>query len=181
VSFMDDQYFGPPEAPRKGERYTAGYWPDPQPGGGYRYNFKKLDPSRRIDDTLVTPLKLPAALDTAKDQGKDPVLDSHTGRWWLIESEALPYSEALDRFPAGTRMPSILVSPFQGDRAHVSAKGEHARGGWTLEARRVLDTRSKHDVAFRMDRPVYFSVAAYNSAQTRHTEHIEPIRLDLEP
>src|SRR6185295_12716517 len=37
--YLDDMYFGPPEplpADPK-ERYTGGYYPDPQPGGGYSY------------------------------------------------------------------------------------------------------------------------------------------------
>jgi hypothetical protein len=36
-------------------------------------------------------------------------------------------------------------------------------------------------VAFSPARPVYLSVATYNRNQTRHGEHIEPVRVVLEP
>jgi cytochrome b subunit of formate dehydrogenase len=41
--FLDDQHFGPPkplpENPK--ERYTGGYYPDPDEGGGYAYNIRQ--------------------------------------------------------------------------------------------------------------------------------------------
>jgi len=58
---------------------------------------------------------------------------------------------------------------------------EVGAGRWTLEMRRVLDTKSAFDVAFSTERPVYISVATYNRTQTRHSEHIRPVRVVLQP
>ncbi len=51
----------------------------------------------------------------------------------------------------------------------------------TLEVSRQLDTQSEYDVAFSTARPVYLSVAAFNRTQTRHSEHIRPIKVTLQP
>jgi hypothetical protein len=45
----------------------------------------------------------------------------------------------------------------------------------------VLDTGSKYDVAFVPGEPVYVTVASYNRAQVRHSEHIKPVRVMLQP
>ena len=59
--YADDMYFGPPTpVPTKpGERYTGGYYNDPDKGGGYAYNFTKLDPSKSLANTFVVPKFLP--------------------------------------------------------------------------------------------------------------------------
>jgi hypothetical protein len=81
----------------------------------------------------------------------------------------------------GTLIPNIVLEPFKGDRGDVRAKAEWRQGRWTLEARRALDTGSPFDVAFAPGKPVYITVAAYNRTQTRHSEHIRPVRIVLEP
>ena len=48
-------------------------------------------------------------------------------------------------------------------------------------ASRLLDTGSEYDVAFVPGRPVYITVATYNRAQTRHSEHITPVQVMLQP
>ena len=45
----------------------------------------------------------------------------------------------------------------------------------------MLDTHSKYDVAFVPGKPLYITVATYNRTQGRHSEHIKPIRVVLEP
>jgi hypothetical protein len=77
-------------------------------------------------------------------------------------------------------LPNIVIEPFQGGGADIRAKAQWSKGRWTLEARRVLDTKSEFDVAFSTERPVYLTVATYNRSQTRHSEHIKPVQLTLE-
>jgi hypothetical protein len=53
-------------------------------------------------------------------------------------------------------------------------------GRWILEVRRVLDTKSQYDVPFIPGKPVFITVVPFNRTQTRHSEHIEPVRVLLQ-
>lgn len=179
--YMDDQYFGPAEPPSASngkKRYTAGYYPDPKTGGGYRYNFVKLNPDKSLAETFVQPVMLPPTLNI--EINPDPSTSEHGVTWWIRTSEGIPYSEEMDTYSVGTLLPNILIEPFQGDRGDIRAKGAWRQGWWTLEARRVLDTGSEYDVAITLDKPVYISVAPFNRTQTRHGEHIRPVKLVLQ-
>jgi hypothetical protein len=50
-----------------------------------------------------------------------------------------------------------------------------------VEMKRVFDTKSKYDIGFKPGESVYLSVAAFNRTETRHSEHLRPIRLQLQP
>jgi len=178
--YADDMYFGPPTPlPTKpGERYTGGYYNDPDKGGAYAINFVKLDPKKSLQDTYVLPKFLPPA--HAVHTNPEPVTNEHGRTWWIHKAEAIPYTKAADTYPVGTLIPNIVIGPLTGDRADVRAKAEWRDGRWTLETRRVLDTGSQYDVAFVPGEPVYITVATYNRAQTRHSEHIKPVRVVLE-
>lgn len=180
--FMDDQHFrGPDPIPaqlKPGERYMGGYYADPSPGGGYAYNFEKLDPTKPLAETFVRPKMLPAR--RAVILSADPTESDHDATWWIDKAQGIPYTAAADTYPVGALIPNIILEPFQGDRAHIRAQASWRMGRWTLETRRALDTKSKYDVAFSLDRPVYLSVAIYNRTQTRHGEHIRPVRVVLE-
>ena len=200
--FTDDQYFGPatpmPAKLKPDQRYTGGYEADPKTGGGYRYNFKKLtsaanktdaQPSKgtfagahyqvgaKFNQNFVQPVMLPPVQNV--DTNDDPKTSDENGAWWIRESEGIPYDEKLDKYPVGALLPIFSIAPFLGDRADVRAKGKWEKGYWTLETKRVLDTGSKYDVAFNFDRPVYISIATYNRTQTRHGEHISPVKVVL--
>ncbi|MBM4259056.1 MAG: hypothetical protein FJ147_24545 [Deltaproteobacteria bacterium] len=178
--FTDDQHFRkfePVPAEIK-KRYTAGYYEDPSPAGGYKYNFEKLDPSKTLDQTLVRPIMLMRG--DAVRPNVDPTTSDYGVDWWIHSKQGIPYSKELDTYPVGTLMPNIIIEPFQGDRAHVRAKGDWRKGVWTLETRRLLDTKSEYDVAFNFERPVYISLGAFNRTQTRHSEHIKPVKVVLE-
>ena len=177
--YADDMYFGPRTPVKPTERYTGGYYPDPDNGGGYAYNFTKVDAKKPLEQTYVIPKFLPHGGPVTMD----PVPStSELGRtWWIQKSGAIPYTKEADTYPVGSLIPNIVVSPFTGDRADVRAKGAWAAGRWTLETRRVLDTGSKYDVAFVPNQPLYITVAAYHRTQTRHSEHIKPVRVVLEP
>jgi hypothetical protein len=179
--FLDDMYFGPP-TPRPTNpkaRYTGGYYPDPNKGGGYAYNFVKLDPSKPVGETYVLPKFLPPPhmVYTNPDAGT-----SEQGRtWWIHKAQAIPYTKEADTYPVGSIIPNIVLEPFTGDQADVRAKAAWHEGRWTLETRRLLDTGSPYDVAFVPGEPVYITVATYNRTQTRHGEHITPVRVMLQP
>jgi thiosulfate reductase cytochrome b subunit len=176
--YADDQHFGPPQDPVPGERYTGGYFPDSKTGGGYRYNYVKLDAAVPLAQARVEPVRVPERLETSRDAMRAGTHD--VGRWWIHEAQSTPYSAAADDYPIGTLLPNILVAPFVGDRGDVRAKGRWQAGTWTVEMTRALATGSRHDVAFLVERPVFLSVAAFDRTQTRHSEHIEPVRLVLE-
>jgi hypothetical protein len=165
---------------KPGERYTGGYYPDPSNGGGYAYNFTKVDPKKPLKDTYVIPKLLPPSNDQVYS---NPVASTHElGKvWWLLKGQAIPYSKELDTYPVGTIIPNIVIEPFTGDEADIRARAEWKDGHWTLEARRVLDTGSKFDVAFVPGKPLYVTIATYNRAQVRHSEHIKPVRVVLQP
>jgi Ethylbenzene dehydrogenase len=179
--YMDDQYFGPrqplPQDPTA--RYMGGYFPDPKTGGGYRENFVKLHKDKPLTETSVRPIMLPPVLETPPNP--DPTTSEAGRRWWIHESQGIPYTEEADTYPIGTVIPDMLIAPLQGDRADVRAKGAWHQGVWTLEVSRVLDTKSKYDVALTTERPVYLSIATFNRTQIRHSEHLKPIRLVLAP
>jgi hypothetical protein len=180
--YADDMHFkgpDPPSATKPGDRYTGGYYPDPQPGGGYEYNFVKLDPKKPLAETYVRPKMLPAQFPVILNA--DPTESVQDTAWWIHKTNGIPYTPEADTYPVGALIPNILLEPFQGDRADVRAQAKWRAGHWTLEMRRVLDTKSPFDVAFSTERPVYISVAAYNRTQTRHSEHIRPVRVVLQP
>ena len=183
--FMDDQHFGPPDLPMPADpkmRYTGGYHADPKTRGGYADNYVKLDDDKRDSEARVLPRFLPNTPLNLRPN-PDPTTSEAGYVWRLLKATSAPYDKALDTedaYPVGSMLPSIIIEPFEGDRAHVRAKAKWSNGRWTLEARRVLDTHSKYDIAFSTKRPVYLTVAVYNRAQTRHSEQIKPVQLTLE-
>jgi thiosulfate reductase cytochrome b subunit len=177
--WADDQWFGPAKPVEPGKRYTGGYHADPDQGGGYAYNFTKLDPKAPVSKTFVVPKFLPPA--EAVHTNADSRGNQHGKTWWIHKAGAVPYTKEADTYPVGTLIPNITIGPFTGDRADVRAKGEWKDGTWTLETSRALATGSQYDVPFVPGEPVYITVALYNNTQTRHTEHIKPVRVMLQP
>lgn len=180
--WLDDQHFRPaeplPADPVK-ERYSGGYFPDPKTAGGYDYNFTKIHPDKPLSDTYVRPKMLPPVHNILPNP--DPTTSEQDATWWIHAKQGVPYSEAADTYPVGTLIPNIVLAPFQGDRGDVRAQAAWHQGRWTLETRRVLDTQSKYDVPFVAGQPVYMTIATYNRTQTRHGEHIKPVRVVLQP
>jgi len=183
-AFMDDDHFGPPKPSKKpGKRYTAGYSQDPKESGGYTSNWTKLDDSKPLNETLVVPKFVPADPILLQRMGKvdvDPNKGDE-GIWFLRKEEVVPYDPALDVYPVGTVLPSVVIEgPFVGDRGDVPAGAEWKDGYWTLEAARVFDTGSKYDVAFAKGDEAYLWVAVFNHNQTRHSQHLHPVKLVVE-
>jgi thiosulfate reductase cytochrome b subunit len=178
--FIDDQHFrGPDPVPADlTTRYTGGYYADPG-RGGYDYNFQKVDPYKPLAQTYVLPLFLPRANGIAPNA--DPATSEHGVTWWIERASAIPYTKAADTYPVGTLIPNVVIDAPEGDRADVRARAAWRQGRWTLEAHRILDTKSPYDIAFALGKPVYITIATYNRTETRHSEHIRPVRVVLEP
>ncbi|MGI9509693.1 MAG: ethylbenzene dehydrogenase-related protein [Geminicoccaceae bacterium] len=182
-ALMDDNQFGPPKASEKdGARYTAGYTQDPKETGGYSLNWTKLDESKPLNDVYVQPKFLPAdqdLLQTIEQIDLDPKAPDK-GIWHLTGDDVVPFDPKADDLPIGTVLPSVVVEgSFAGDRGDVRAGADWQDGRWTLEVSRLLDTGSEHDVALSPERDSYLWVAVFNHTQTRHSQHLHPLRLKL--
>lgn len=183
--FVDDNHIGPPlPSEAVGARYTGGYTQDP-PGTPHPYlqNWIKTNPDLPLSETPVLPRFLPrseAVLARLGPVDLDP--SGHDeGAWFMRIDETVPYDAELDDYPLGTVLPGIILEGlFSGDRSDVRAEASWADGHWTLEAMRTLDTGSDYDVAFGGNLPVYLWVAVFNHTQTRHSQHLQPVRLVLE-
>jgi hypothetical protein len=180
LGMVFDEYLGPAKALPPGSEadYASGQGTDPGKGG-YRENFMKLNPAKRITETQVQPLKLPPVIKTKLTL--DPEKVEEDGPWWIPEGSGVPYSRNFDRYPLWTVIPSVLVAPLEGDRADVYSRASWKKGRWTVEMKRALNTHSKYDVKFNPGKSVYMSVAAFNRTETRHSEHLRPIRVFLQP
>jgi hypothetical protein len=195
TGWMDDMHFGPPldptpEQARYVTPYRGGFAPDPG-AANYSDNFiaalQTPSPEALSEggNPLVTPRRLPkdlAAMAAAMGViSLDPNLGESDGaRWFMTESESVPYASELDRLiPKGTVLPGvILAGEFSGDRADVRCAARWASGHWALEVARKLDTGSPYDVPLKNG--TFMRVAAFDHSQIRHTRHIRPIRLEVE-
>jgi hypothetical protein len=195
TGWMDDMHFGPPldptpEQARYVTPYRGGFAPDPG-AANYSDNFiaapQAPSPEALSEggNPLVTPRRLPkdlAAMAAAMGViSLDPNLGESDGaRWFMTESESVPYASELDRLiPKGTVLPGvILAGEFSGDRADVRCAARWASGHWALEVARKLDTGSPYDVPLKNG--TFMRVAAFDHSQIRHTRHIRPIRLEVE-
>lgn len=183
-AMVDDDHFGPPTPSEKpGARYTGGYAQDPNEAGGYTLNWTKLEPDKPLAETLVVPKFLPVSADLLARIGT-PDLDPDAGdegQWYLAKGETVPYEPELDHYPVGTVLPSVVIDgPFAGDRGDVLAGARWQAGRWTLEVSRLLDTGSEFDVPLVAGQNTYLWVAVFNHTQTRHSQHLHPVRVVLE-
>jgi Ethylbenzene dehydrogenase/Prokaryotic cytochrome b561 len=182
--FADDNYFGPPmPSNTPNVRYTGGYTQDPEQSGGYTLNWTKVDANKPLGETLVLPKLLPRSPEFLARMGEtdlDPEAGDR-GIWFLNAAEAMPYDPELDDYPVGTVLPGVVIDgPFTGDRGDVLAAGQWREGQWTVEISRLLDTGSQFDVLLAPGQDVYLWVAVFNHNQTRHSQHLHPVRLVLD-
>jgi cytochrome b subunit of formate dehydrogenase len=182
MNMIDDNYFGPPMEPTEAQlqskaRYTGGYTQDPKSGGDFIQNWKKLDGG------FVQPLYLPSNPKVLNAMGSIDLNpeSSDDGQWWLPRSEVTSYSAELDaQYPEGTVIPSVIIEkPFEGDRGDVHAVGHWENGKWCLEIRRKLDPGSQYDQP--IETGLYLWTVAFDHSQTRHSRHLHPLRLEVEP
>lgn len=187
---VDDQYFGPPreatEAERAGRaRYQAGYWNDPG-RAFYSYNYKGEPPGGFRGPVQIPRLPKDWKATTAalgKFDLNPNSSDPEGARWWMTESETVPYSAEHDAtIPAGTVIPGVLiVGNYEGDRADILGVARWKEGFWTLETSRNLKTGSRFDKDFIAGHDLYMWVAVFDHTQTRHTRHARPVRVVVSP
>lgn len=187
LGYVDDQYFGPPRDPTPGEatgkaRYQGGYWNDPG-RALYSYNYK-MDVGHQGPVQLQRlPKDVSATIAALGRFDLDPNSSDQEGaRWWMTESETVPYAKDLDdQIPVGTVLPGVLImGNYEGDRANLRGEAKWKGGYWTLEAERDLTTGSTYDIDFHPNLPAYMWVSVFDHSQTRHTRHMRPIKVDVQ-
>ena len=188
LGYIDDMYFGPPMEPKPAEtagtaRYQAGYTNDPG-SAFYVYNYKGEPPGGYRGPVQV--LRLPKDLaGTMAAMGKidlqPEAMNEDGSRWWMLESESVPYSKEADAtIPIGTVMPGVLIQgEYAGDRGDVRGGSVWKDGYWMLETSREMKSTSKYDVDFTSNEPLYFWLTVFDHNQTRHTRHMRPVRVEM--
>jgi hypothetical protein len=191
TGWMDDEHFGPPLDPtplqaRNVVPYRGGFAPDP--GSANYFENVDMSPDAAIGNDgnqIVRPRRLPRNLNATNvamgQMSLDPdVSESDGSRWFMTETESLPYSPEIDSvIPLGAVIPGVIIAgDFSGDRADVRCAARWASGHWALEVARRLDTGSEYDVPLRSG--IFMRVAAFDHSQIRHTRHVRPIRLEVE-
>lgn len=176
---MDDNFFGPPlRTPDKADaRYTGGYTQDPKTAGGFAENWTKIDGGKFIEPRRLPrdPARLQASMGRVN---LDPSVGDE-GQWSMDLADTVEYAKALDTYPVGTVLPSVLIDrPFEGDRGDVTAFATWKDGWWRLEVKRKLDTQSRFDAPIAEG--VFLWVAVFDHNQARHTRHVHPVRITLE-
>ncbi len=163
VGMLDDKYLN--------DDTNNGRKSDPKTGGGYSNNVQTLnytdDP---LGSTTIPKLYYPSGTFTGY------ILDSDNGTTAKFITDVYTNQTIKDidgnwyEPDATTRIGGIIVSPFQGDRGDVTAKGVWSGGLWTLEISRDLETGSEFDNQFDdLADEYYFSLAAFNNAQVDHS------------
>lgn len=162
MSYLDDNHFGAPMADcRACPRYKGGYNTDPKDSGSFRANWQWFLPQQ------VTPLRLPS------DQAQLEKVQQQASMSWF---DTKPYVKSEDDLPIGTQLPSVLnYEGFEGDRAHVAAKGEWKDGYWQLELARNIVTDSDFDLPLQTATYLWF--VPFDHAQSRHSYHLKPVKL----
>lgn len=186
MGYMDNCHFTGPAEPTEAqiagrERYAGGFAPD-QGTSMFADNFEARPPGGYAEP--VKPRRLPKNVEAARAaMGRlDPDIDHSVpegSEWWLTLSNSVPYTAAADAaIPDGTVIPGVVLNGPPGEgRAEIAAAARWSSGRWTLEVRRRLDTKRREDVAIRTG--VLMWVAVFDHAQTRHTWHLRPMRLEV--
>jgi Ethylbenzene dehydrogenase/Prokaryotic cytochrome b561 len=186
LGFIDHGHFSAPlpaSATSVGGRYTGGFSLDGGPLP-YRDNFEiltKEETSPRVRPHLLPSsaariLKLAAlTIDPEKS-------DDRASSPWLTPSDSVPYSEEVDGLiPPGAVIPSIILFPDlikDAASAGITGGAHWASGRWSLEVRRRLDTGNPSDTVIKTGALMW--VAAFDHAETWHTYHIRPVKLEVE-
>ncbi|WFU18585.1 ethylbenzene dehydrogenase-related protein [Bradyrhizobium sp. CB3481] len=187
LGWIDRHHFDLPVDPTRAQAagefpYRGGYIQDAramslyadnceaQPLGGYE---RPVQPRRLPRDWNATHAAL-GKVDLEPDQG-----DTEGSRWWMTMPESEPYSADLDvRIPVGTVIPgSLILADDLAQRALVRGAARWGVGKWTLEVARRLDA-AYPDVPIGSNTRMW--VAVFDHAQTYHTRHIRPVRLELQ-
>jgi hypothetical protein len=187
LGWIDRDHFDLPVDPTRAQAagefpYRGGYIQDARAISLYADNFeaqplsgyeRPVQPRRLPRDWKATYAAL-GKVDLEPDQG-----DTEGSRWWMTMPESEPYSADLDaRIPVGAVIPgSLILTDDLAQRAQVRGAARWAVGKWTLEVARLLDAEYP-DVPIGSNTRMW--VAVFDHAQTYHTRHIRPVRLELQ-
>lgn len=102
-----------------------------------------------------------------KPQAKAKRYPTHHGSTiWIArpedEGETVEKKQGAPKEKQGDRVPQYLPGMPTGSAADVRAKGAWARGKWTLEFERKLDTGHPDDTAFRCGRTYSMAVGTHD-------------------
>lgn len=184
---IDNAHIGAAAAPTQEQiggqvRYAGGFALDPGPPA-YRSNTVSRPTGNGAMDTL--PSRLPRDPDTTaralgRVSGNAGQSESEGARWWMTESESIPYTKAADdKIAAGTVVPGIVMrDAIASTGASIRGAARWAAGRWTLEVARRLYTGSAYDLPIKTGTLMW--VAAFDHSETRHTRHLRPLRLEVE-
>lgn len=151
--YVDHTRFDPEKAK------TAGRKTDAKTGGGYE-DVKLVDGKPEF-------------------MSKDAKPANKGGTYWLKAEDKVAFDNA--KFVAGDEIASIMIAPFQGDRADVTVSAKWKDGKWVAEIARKLVTGSKTDVQFNdLAKSYGFGVAMFDNAQVRHAYVPAPLILTFE-
>jgi Ethylbenzene dehydrogenase len=184
---VDNCHFGGATEPTSEQaegrrRYRGGFALDPGPVA-HHFNGKiapdgvggpRLRPWRLPRDIVATMRALGHIGGSAEQS------EPEGARWWMSESESIPYSKPDDdKIPVGTIIPGIVMPDMaESHAASVRGVARWAAGRWTLEVARRLYTGSSYDLPIKTGTLMW--VAAFDHSQTRHTRHLRPLRLEVE-
>jgi hypothetical protein len=144
IGQIDDQYVDHTRYDKE-KNPNAGRKSDPKTGGGYVDNVS--------DDKKGPKVARP---------GNQPAPP-----YFILDAEKEPFDDA--KYKAGDEVPGIIVAPFTGDRADISAKAAWTDGTRTVVFWRKLVTGSEFDVQFDDPKKAYaFGMAVFDNAQVRH-------------
>jgi hypothetical protein len=136
----------------------AGRKGDPNTGGGYKDNENagKTQPLYALLGNKVAP------------------------PYWILDAKKVAFDNT--KYKVGDKVPSILVAPFKGDRASLSAKMTWKNGVWTYEIARKRVTGSPFDVQFKDATKAYaFGVSIFDNAEVRHAYDLGVETLKFKP
>ena len=184
---IDNGHFGGPAPPSQpvsdgAARYTGGFALDPGP---IAYGPNVATRSKAAGRASIEPQRLPRdavainlALGAVTNQST--LSDSDGARWWMTQSDTIPFSKAADdKIAIGTMIPGVIMSdPDDGGRQSIRGVARWAAGRWTLEVARRLYTGSNFDVPIKSGNLMW--VAAFDHSESRHTRHLRPLKLEVD-
>jgi hypothetical protein len=187
LGWIDKNHFDLPADPTRAQTagevpYRGGYVQDSRAASLYGDNFeaqpvsgyeRPVQPKRLPTDWKATYAAL-GKVDLEPDQG-----DTEGSRWWMTVAESEPYSSDLDtRIPVGAVIPgSLILAEDLAQRADIKGAARWGADRWILEVARRLDAEYP-DVPIGSNTRMW--VAVFDHAQTYHTRHIRPVRLELQ-
>jgi len=172
IGQVDDQYldntrFDKDKAPEAGRKS------DPKTAGGYA-DIKLVNGKPEFMNKSGLPAKATAPVKVASAKGTPAAVGGST--YYLREEDKVAFDDS--KFKAGDEVASILVAPFSGDRADISAHIAWNKGQWTVVMARKLVTGGKYDVQFdNLAKTYEFGLAAFDNAQVRHAFNAGSLKL----